>query len=171
MEIERKYKIECLNDLPENYRAFPCHAIEQAYLCTDPVVRVRREDDSYYLTYKSKGLMVREEYNLPLTRESYEHLIQKADGNILTKKRYLIPLDDKPALTIELDIFEGAFEGLMLAEVEFESEQDAASFLPPGWFGKDVTFSGEYQNSRLSQMMMLTMFVMMPTFWTNCTFF
>lgn len=36
MEIERKYKIECLNDLPENYRAFPCHAIEQAYLCTDP---------------------------------------------------------------------------------------------------------------------------------------
>ena len=32
MEIERKYKIECLNDLPENYRAFPCHAIEQAYL-------------------------------------------------------------------------------------------------------------------------------------------
>ena len=89
MEIERKYKIECLNDLPENYRAFPCHAIEQAYLCTDPVVRVRREDDSYYLTYKGKGLLAREEYNLPLTKESYEHLLKKADGLVLTKVRLL----------------------------------------------------------------------------------
>lgn len=149
MEIERKYLI---TSPPENYTSYPFHQIEQGYLSTSPVVRVRKEDDSYYLTYKSKGLMVREEYNLPLTRESYEHLIQKADGNILTKKRYLIPLEGNLPLTIELDIFEGAFEGLMLAEVEFESEQAAASFLPPGWFGKDVTFSGEYQNSRLSQM-------------------
>ena len=149
MEIEQKYLI---TSPPENYTSYPFHQIEQGYLSTSPVVRVRKEDDSYYLTYKSKGLMVREEYNLPLTRDSYEHLIQKEDGNILTKKRYLIPLEGNLPLTIELDIFEGAFEGLMLAEVEFENEQDAASFLPPGWFGKDVTFSGEYQNSRLSQM-------------------
>lgn len=124
MEIERKYKIECLNDLPENYRAFPCHAIEQAYLCTDPVVRVRREDDSYYLTYKGKGLLAREEYNLPLTKESYEHLLKKADGLVLTKVRWLLPLEGRTDLTIELDIFSGCYKGLILAEVEFPTIED-----------------------------------------------
>ena len=150
MEIERKYKIECLNDLPENYRAFPCHAIEQAYLCTDPVVRVRREDDSYYLTYKGKGLMTREEYNLPLNEQAYAHLLKKADGIILTKTRYLIPLEGSNHLTIELDIFEGTYKGLILAEVEFPTEEEALTFTPPQWFGRDVTFSGEYQNSKLA---------------------
>lgn len=144
MEIERKYLVECL---PGNYRSYPFHQIEQAYLCTEPVVRIRQEDDTYYLTYKSKGLMVREEYNLPLSKEAYEHLLPKTDGTVLTKKRYLIPLGQ---LTIELDVFEGAFEGLILAEVEFETKEQAEDFAPPEWFGKDVTFSGEYQNSRLS---------------------
>ena len=64
MEIERKYLVA---SLPEGYEACPFHTIEQAYLCTEPVVRIRQEDNDYYLTYKSKGLLVREEYNLPLT--------------------------------------------------------------------------------------------------------
>lgn len=147
MEIERKYLVK---SPPENYTDYPCHQIEQAYLCTAPVVRIRKEDEQYYLTYKSKGLMVREEYNLPLTKDSYEHLLLKADGTILTKKRYLIPLDPSGHLTIELDVFEGKFEGLLLAEVEFETQKEAENFQPPDWFGEDVTFSGEYQNSRLS---------------------
>ena len=65
--------------------------MEQAYLCTEPVVRVRKEGADYVLTYKSKGLMVREEYNLQLTKESYEHLLGKADGTVITKTRYRIP--------------------------------------------------------------------------------
>ena len=65
MEIERKY---LLDQLPENLTSYPCKKIEQGYLSTEPVVRIRRSDDEYYLTYKSKGLMVREEYNLPLTK-------------------------------------------------------------------------------------------------------
>ena len=133
MEIERKYKIECLNDLPENYRAFPCHAIEQAYLCTDPVVRVRREDDSYYLTYKGKGLLAREEYNLPLTKESYEHLLKKPTA--WSSQSALAPsLEGRTDLTIELDIFSGCYKGLILAEVEFPTIEDADSFTPPDWF-------------------------------------
>lgn len=148
MEIERKFLI---TDPPAGYDAYPFHQIEQGYLSTDPVVRVRREDDSYYLTYKSKGLMVREEYNLPLTGSSYRHLLSKADGNILTKKRYLIPLQSDSSLTIELDVFEGAFKGLILAEVEFASEADALAFDPPSWFGRDVTQTGEFQNSVLSR--------------------
>ena len=146
MEIERKYFIESLPFDPEQY---PFHQIEQAYLCTDPVVRIRREDDTFYLTYKSRGRMVREEYNLPLTEQAYLHLLEKADGRVLTKRRYLIPIEGTK-LTIELDIFSGAYEGLVLAEVEFTTEEEANAFTPPAWFTRDVTFTGEYQNSRLS---------------------
>ena len=93
--------------------------------------------------------MVREEYNLPLTKDSYMHLREKIDGRLIIKKRYLIPLSNE--LTIELDIFGGDLAPLMLAEVEFPDETSANSFTPPKWFGEDVTFSGEYHNSRLSQ--------------------
>lgn len=147
MEIERKFLIKTL---PEDLKQYPFHLIEQGYLCTAPVVRIRRQDDDYYLTYKSKGLMVREEYNLPLTADAYEHLRKKADGNIIRKKRYLIPLEDH--LTIELDIFDGALAPLQMAEVEFSSEEEAKAFTPPAWFGEDVTFSVRYHNSYLSQM-------------------
>lgn len=146
MEIERKYLI---NNLPEDALSFPCRHIEQGYLNTDPVVRIRRDNEKYELTYKSKGLMTRQEYNLPLNQESYEHLKEKIDGRLIIKKRYMIPLTE--ILTIELDIFEGDLAPLMLAEVEFPDEESALSFTPPAWFGKDVTFSGEYHNSFLSR--------------------
>ena len=83
MEIERKF---LLKSLPDHLDSFPFHTIEQGYLCTDPVVRIRRQDEEYYLTYKSKGLMVREEYNLPLTRDAYCHLRSKTDGILISKK-------------------------------------------------------------------------------------
>lgn len=146
MEIEKKYLIK---KLPADYQNYPCRQIEQAYLSVSPVIRVRRDEAEYYLTYKSSGLMTREEYNLPLTADSYLHLRDKADGHILSKKRYMIPI---PAtdLTIELDIFEGVFSGLILAEVEFRTEAEALSFTPPDWFKEDVTNSSKYQNSTLS---------------------
>lgn len=147
MEIERKYLI---TQLPEDYDAYPVRQIEQGYLNTHPVVRIRRQDEDYFLTYKSSGLMVREEYNLPLTKEAYYHLREKADGWLITKKRYLIPY--RGGLTIELDIFEGNLAPLVLAEVEFQTEEDANAFLPPCWFGEDVTFSDKYHNSTLSKL-------------------
>lgn len=146
MEIERKYLIKTL---PENLDQYPCRHIAQGYLNTDPVVRIRRSDDKYTLTYKGKGLLVREEYNLPLNAESFEHMKQKIDGILITKRRYLIPFAEK--YTIELDVFEGELAPLVLAEVEFETEEEANTFTPPEWFGEDVTFSTEYHNSTLSQ--------------------
>ena len=110
MEIERKFTIK---ELPADLDSHTCLLIEQAYLNTDPVIRIRRQDDDYYLTYKGKGLMAREEYNLPLNKEAYEHLLAKADGIILTKKRYMIPVPGSDHLTIELDVFEGAFQGMI----------------------------------------------------------
>lgn len=145
-EIERKYLI---HKLPENLDAYPYHEIEQGYLCTDPVVRIRRQDDEYYLTYKSKGLMVREEYNLPLTAEAYTHLKAKTDGRLISKRRYLIPF---APYTIELDVFTSPEKGLILAEVEFPSEEAALSFQAPDWFGEDVTHSSRYHNSNLSKL-------------------
>ena len=147
MEIERKYLLKELPDLSK----YEFHKIEQAYLCISPVVRVRREDDTYYMTYKGGGMMAREEYNLPLTEESYQHLKQKADGNVIGKTRYLIPLgvDD---LIAEVDVFDSPFAPLVMAEVEFESEEAANTFVAPEWFGEDVTFDGRYHNSYMSRM-------------------
>lgn len=145
MEIERKFLID--KDAFD-YKNYPSKLLEQGYLSTNPVVRVRREDDTYYLTYKGKGLLAREEYNLPLNEESYAHLLKKADGNIIKKRRYLIPYDK---FTIELDEFSGPFAPLLMAEVEFDSIEEANSFVAPEWFGKDVTNDSNYQNSTLSK--------------------
>ncbi|MDE6744195.1 MAG: CYTH domain-containing protein [Lachnospiraceae bacterium] len=147
MEIERKFLIK---KLPENLKEYPFHIIEQAYLCTDPVVRVRREDDEYYMTYKGKGLLAREEANLPLNQSAYGHLKEKADGNIISKTRYLIP-DPDGIHTIELDVFDKPFAPLVLAEVEFESMEAADAYQMPDWFKEDVTDQPAYHNSNMSK--------------------
>lgn len=146
MEIERKF---IPTNLPEDLNQFKHHKIEQAYLNTAPVIRIRKQDDEYFLTYKGGGMMAREEYNLPLNEKSYNHLLEKADGNIITKTRFLIPIHD--GLTAELDIFEGKFAGMLLVEVEFDSIEQANNFVPPEWFGDDVTNDGRYHNSFLSK--------------------
>lgn len=159
MEIERKFTIK---SLPANLEEQACLFIEQAYLNTDPVIRIRRQNDEYFLTYKGKGLLAREEYNLPLNKEAYEHLLAKADGNVISKSRYLFPIDtpqfreefqppaDMPKLTIELDVFKAPFAPLVIAEVEFPDEETANAFLAPEWFAEDVTFNKEYHNSNLA---------------------
>ena len=146
MEIERKYLV---SGIPDNIDSYPCRFIEHGYLNTAPVVRVRRDNDNYYLTYKGGGMMAREEYNLPLNKEAYEHLIKKADGNIITKKRYEIP--DGNGYTIELDIFEGAFNGTVIAEVEFNTIEEADNYIMPEFFTEDVTNNPEYHNSNMSK--------------------
>lgn len=146
MEIERKFTVR---KLPENLDSYPCHLIEQAYLNTDPVIRVRRQDDEFYMTYKGKGLLMREEYNLPLNEVSYYHLREKADGNIISKKRYVIPIRDS-SLCVELDIFDEPFTPLIIAEVEFPDKETAEAFAPLDWFDQDVTNDPAYHNSNLS---------------------
>lgn len=159
MEIERKFTIK---QLPENLESYPFHHIEQGYLNVAPVVRVRKEEDEYYLTYKGSGMMAREEFNLPLSQEAYYHLREKTDGKIISKRRYLIPLlhpavqegSRKPpadySLTIELDVFDPPFAPLVMAEVEFGSREAAEAFVPPDWFDEDVTYKQEYHNSYMA---------------------
>ncbi len=147
-EIERKWLIEKLPFDPGEYE---CLVIEQAYLSASPTVRVRRSNDEYYLTYKGSrntegnSDLNHSEYNLPLDKASYEHLREKKDGIVLRKKRYLIPHVN--GLTIELDIFGPPFEGLIVAEVEFDTEEEARAFEAPDWFGEDVTGVKKYKNA------------------------
>ena len=142
MEIERKFLIKDLPDLSK----FEYVEIEQGYLCTAPVVRIRKKNNKYILTYKGSGLMAREEIEAELTADAYSHLTTKIDGHLITKKRYLIPLDP---YTIELDVFEGHMKGLIMAEVEFPSIDEAGRFVPPAWFGQDVTEDPRYHNSNM----------------------
>ena len=166
MEIERKFLIR---KLPVMLKEYAREEIEQGYLCVNPVVRVRRQGEEYYLTYKGGGLFAREEYNLPLTKEGYDHLLGKADGYVITKTRYLIPVEDLACWeekhdakklshedvgdgrVIELDVFHGAFEGLILAEIEFSDREQAKNFVMPPCFLEDVTFDGRYHNSYMSR--------------------
>ncbi len=161
MEIERKFT---LKSLPHDLESYPRHHIEQAYLNVDPVIRVRKEDEEYYLTYKGSGMMTREESNLPLNKDAYYHMREKADGNIISKTRYLIPLlhpgfkegfpapPDDYSLTIELDVFDAPFAPLIMAEVEFGSTEAAEAFVPPDWFAEEVTYKKEYHNSYMAGM-------------------
>lgn len=142
MEIERKFLIKELPDLSK----YEYVDIEQGYLCTHPVVRIRKKNDKYILTYKGSGLMAREEIEAELTKEAYEHLREKIDGHTITKRRYLIPFEP---YTIELDVFEGHKSGLIMAEVEFPSIDEANNFVPPEWFGEDVTNDKKYHNSNM----------------------
>ena len=147
MEIERKF----LSSIPENISSYKMKEIEQFYLCCDPVIRARHEGDEYILTYKSKGLMEREEVNLPLTEEAYFHLLEKADNLPIRKKRYFIPLEN--GRHIDFDIFEDELFPLVMGEVEFESGSEAKAFdmesVP--FFKKEVTYDRDYHNSNLAK--------------------
>lgn len=151
MEIERKFLIKELPDLT----GYPVKKLVQGYLCTNPTVRVRDEGGEYILTYKSKSTdhISREEYNLPLNKEAFESMIKKAEGNIISKSRYFIPLGKNKEgheLTLELDVFDPPFAPLIFGEVEFESIEEAKSFEAPDWFGDDVSDRREYYNSEMA---------------------
>ncbi|MSS63097.1 CYTH domain-containing protein [Velocimicrobium porci] len=155
MEIEKKYTVKYL---PEGYETYPSKRIEQGYLCESPVIRIRKSNDSYILTYKSKlgvktedeeeaEARVNQEVEVFLTEEGYTHLKKKVDGNMIEKTRYIIPLEGERKA--ELDVFHGALEGLCFVEVEFDSLEQAKNFIAPEWFDEDVSFDSRYLNKNL----------------------
>ncbi|MCT4542056.1 MAG: CYTH domain-containing protein [Vallitalea sp.] len=144
MEIEKKFLI----NLPLiDIKAFPCVNIEQGYICTNPVIRIRKKENSHFITYKSSGLMIRQEYEDEISKEQYDYLKKKIDYNLIIKERYYIPVTN--SLTAEVDVFKDKLEGLIMAEVEFPSEEIANNFTPPNWFITEVTFNSKFHNSNL----------------------
>ena len=145
MEIERKFLVD---HLPEEVSACPGIPIQQAYLCREPVVRVRRAGERRVLTCKGTGLLAREEFEQELTEQAYDRLLAKAEGGRLSKTRRRVPCG---AYTIEVDVFDPPLAPLVLAEVEFPTEEEALAFQPPAWFGREVTYDPAYTNASLSE--------------------
>lgn len=150
MEIERKFLVK---ELPAHLNECAHSRLTQSYISRSPVIRLRKiengEQVQYVLTIKGSGLAVRQEFELMLKQEEYERLFQKTEGRVLQKVRYLVPLSD--GYTAELDWFEGELNGLKLVEVEFPTIEAMQQFVPPAWFGEDVSESTQYHNSVLSQ--------------------
>ncbi len=144
MEIEKKFLIK---ELPSDLESYPHYEIEQAYLNRSPVLRIRKKGDAYIFTYKGEGMLAREEIEARLDVEAYAHLLEKADGKIITKTRYEIPYEK---YLIELDVFAGHMAPLVMAEVEFASLDEADDFVPPAWFGEEVTLDARYHNVNMA---------------------
>ena len=150
-EIERKWLCD-KEKIPFDLALFPCKKIEQSYISFSPTIRLRSENgEKFILCFKAKPIgnsLVREEYETELTKEEYENLLRKTEGNVIEKTRYLVPEGN---LTMEIDVFEGVFEGLCYMEIEFENESEALSYKNPDWVIKDVTSDKKYTNASLAK--------------------
>ena len=144
MEIERKFLIE---KIPLTLETLAYDKIKQGYFSILPEKRVRKRGDLYILTEKGEGDMIREEQEQIIDKELGEKLFALSQTHIIEKTRYYVPFGE---YTIELDVYEGRHKGLIVAEVEFASLDDALNFVPPDWFGKDITKDKSYKNMMLA---------------------
>ncbi len=166
MEIERKFLVK---RLPAAIDRFASVRMEQGYISTDPVVRIRRENDAYVLTIKGNGFLKRTEVNLPISEKDYTELSSLIKGIRIEKTRYYIDTEDivhwddeEPVRTvthdevgggrvIELDVFSGECEGLVIAEIEFADAGQARAYEMAEVFSEDVSFEPRYHNSYISE--------------------
>ena len=147
-EIERKF---LLKRLPPKLRQFRSRAIEQGYLSvkTDGTqIRLRKAGRRHSLTIKLGGGLSRQEIEVDLTRSQFEALWPATAGSRLTKTRYDVPFGKH---TVEIDVYRGRNEGLVVAEVEFTDERECRRFQPPDWFAADVSGKSRYSNVRLAR--------------------
>lgn len=145
-EIERKFIVY---EVPESLVVQSEKEIAQTYLAVGPEeVRVRRivQDDtlSHTMTIKKGTGLSREEIEFDISEETYQQLLANGNPMPLIKKRqailhgeYFFDLDHYPRT------------GLTVVEVEFNSEEDAAAFIKPDWFGREVTTDQRYKNQNL----------------------
>jgi CYTH domain-containing protein len=145
IERERRFLVaELPEPMPEPSR------VVQGYVTTRPVsVRVRDQDGRFTLTIKTGSGLARTEIERTLDAEEFAALWAVAGELRITKRRHLVPLDDD--LVAELDLFDGDLAGRRLVEVEFTSDEEAHAFVPPPWFGREVTEDGRFTNSSLAR--------------------
>lgn len=149
IEIERKWLVD-INNLPINIKKYKCLKIEQGYLIKKPAVRIRKVNNKYFLTVKTDKNntgIVRNEYEVNISKNDYEYLIKQCRSNVIKKNRYLIPYNNN---LIQLDVFLDMYAGLIYAEVEFSNVNEAKKFKQPEWFGKELTNDKKTTNSSLA---------------------
>jgi CYTH domain-containing protein/CHAD domain-containing protein len=146
-EIERKFLLVEPPGWLEDRSAVP---IEQGYaaLCDGVEVRLRRAGDRRLLTVKRGSGEVREEVEIELDQSQFDALWPLTESRRLAKRRYRAALGN--GLQAEIDVYEGRLEGLLVAEVEFPSEQRSREFTPPAWLGREVTGDEDYANRNLA---------------------
>lgn len=145
-EIERKFLVKELPDLQGSTSS----NLLQGYISINPEIRIRRDGKTFFLTKKGDGLLVRDEQEVEITKETFDILSSVILGNIISKRRYRVPIGE--SLTAELDIYYENLAGLMTVEVEFPTEEEASSFSKPTWFGEEITLDKRFKNKSLSQL-------------------
>jgi adenylate cyclase len=145
MEVERKFRLRQPPDLSSS----ESDPIEQGYLAVgaDGEVRLRRKGEKTLLTAKRGAGLSRGEAEVEISAEQFEALWPLTEGRRLRKRRHVLPHD---GLEIEVDVYQGELEGLIVAEIEFDSEEQARGFEPPDWLGDDVTGDERFLNENLA---------------------
>ena len=145
MEIERKFLIK---KVPDNISNCKQSRILQGYLSFEPEVRIRKKVcnyEKYFLTVKSSGGISREEYEIEISKETFEDLKKAIKGKFLSKRRYEIPIENNKIA--EFDVYDDFSEKTV--EVEFDSIEEAKSFIVPDWFGREISGDEKYKNKSL----------------------
>lgn len=145
MERERKFLVDRMPD-----DLGPAVAIHQGYLALDGnvQVRVRRAETECTLTVKGGRGRDRTEVETTITVEQFDDLWPLTEGRRIEKARHRVSLVD--GRTAEVDLYAGAHAGLQVVEVEFPDDADPDTFVPPPWFGRDVTDDTRYSNADLA---------------------
>ena len=148
IEIERKYLVTSLDFKEESIRK---NEIAQGYICSLPerTVRVRIKGEKGLLTIKGIGNdsgVSRFEWEKEIELDEARQLLKLCEKGVIEKTRYEI-ISGKH--TIEIDVFHGENSGLIMAEIELESENEA--ILKPNWLGEEVTNDERYYNAYISQ--------------------
>jgi adenylate cyclase len=145
-EIERKFLVSAM---PADRG--PGTPIAQGYLplaSDDTELRVRRKGDATVLTVKRGSGLDRGEEEVAISPEAFAALWPLTKGRRIEKRRYEIR---HAGAIVELDEFGGELEGLLLAELEFDSKEASEGFEPPDWLGREVTDDASYGNRSLAE--------------------
>ena len=145
LEIERKFRLPAA---PAWLGDYPASQIEQGYLVIgDRIeVRLRRADSRRALTVKTGLGEVRKEAEAEIDARQFWAFWPLTASRRLRKTRHRVPL---ASVTVEIDVYSGQLEGLIVAEIEFESERQSHDFKPPEWLGQEVTGDERYANKSL----------------------
>jgi len=146
-EIERKFLVSRVPDRLADGRV---EEIEQGYLAIEDdeiEVRLRRLGRRSLLTVKRGHGLKRTEVEIEISAEGFGELWPLTEGRRVRKTRHHIPTEMGE---LDVDVYGGSLEGLITAEIEFDSEQISESFEPPGWIGAEVTGEAGYTNKNLA---------------------
>ena len=147
IEIERKFVVV---DVPAATVLGAGVRIRQGYLAEDGDVelRVRITGDTATLTVKAGRGLVRTEVESVVTQDEAEALWPHTEGRRIDKVRHRVALAES---VVEVDVYGGALAGVVVAEVEFDSEGASNRFEPPPWFGPEVTGARGWSNAALAR--------------------